>query len=377
MTRTRTVLITGSLGYIGSRLTGYLMERGLECVGYDTGFFQDCTLYPSHDPSTRLADARDLRPDDLDGIDAVVHLAGLSNDPLKTLAPERLYDPTRVYARHIAGLCKALGVRFIFASSCSVYGIGREDLVTEASEPNPQTPYSVNKLQVEQDLHALSDGDFHPIALRCATVYGLSSRMRFDLVVNMFVGMALATGRMILNSNGKAWRPHAHLDDVCEAIWRCLDAPPPAEGLLVLNVGRTDQNIQIADVAALVKTAVPGSQVQFLNQLNPQEDRRLELVRDRKIQDGVDARTYRVGFNRIEAILPGFRCRWSLEDGIEAMVRDLKVFGVTAAQIADPRFYRLQRLESLVEAGALSPDLRWTDSASQDAGRPMSTIRSS
>ncbi len=355
---TTTVLVTGSLGYIGSRLTASLMEHGFRCVGYDAGFFKGCTLFPPVECPTRLIDARDLQERDLDGVDAVVHLAGISNDPFGSLKPEAIYDPTRVYALQIARMCKQRGIRFIFASSCSVYGVGDEALVTEDAPTYPQTPYSLNKLQVEQGLRALSDARFCPIMLRFATVFGLSPRMRFDLVINMLAGMAVTTGRILLNSNGKAWRPHVHLEDVCQAIRGCLERPPRADGGVVLNVGETTHNLRILDVAELVKRCVPGCQIEFLK--SREEDSALrELIHDRKIQDGVDTRTYQVSFERIKRVLPTFRCQPSVEARIEEMVVQLRALLLTKEQFKDIAFYRLQRLEVLFREGRLTEDVRW------------------
>lgn len=354
------ILVTGSLGYLGSRLTRSLADAGFRVIGYDTGFFRDCTLYPAEDPETLLKDMRELTPDNLDGVTAVVHLAGMSNDPFSSLKPEEVYDPTRVYTKRLAELCRARGIRFLFASSCSVYGIGGDQVVTETSPTFPQTPYSRNKLEIEQDLLAMSDGTFAPIILRFATAFGLSPRMRFDVVVNMLVGMALTRRKIILNSDGQAWRPHVHIDDVCMAIRRCLELDPWPRQPLILNVGDTAANVQVLDVARMVQAEVPGSEIVFLNQVSDgREDAELDLIRDRKIQDGVDTRTYRVSFERITQVLPGFRCDWTVERGIERLVRELAALPFTEAQFRDPRFYRLQRLESLLGQGVLSAGLSW------------------
>jgi len=315
----KTVLVTGSLGYIGSRLAGFLQQHGIRCIGYDTGFFQDCTLCPPADPPTVLKDLQTFDPRDLDGVDAVVHLAGMSNDLVGSLSPERMYDPTRAYTRKLAMACKAAGISLVFASSCSVYGIGAEELVTERSATHPQTPYSLNKLQIEQDLLAMSDGTFSPIILRFATVFGLSPRMRFDIVVNMLVGMALTARKVVLNSDGKAWRPHLHIEDACQAIASCLALPGRLEHPLLLNVGDSRNNFQIVDVAELVARQVPGCTVEFLIPgRSGQREEVLSLVQDRKIHDGVDTRTYRVSCEQITEALPGFRCRWSVEEGVAA-----------------------------------------------------------
>lgn len=356
----RSVLVTGSLGYLGSRLTPYLSMSGFQCRGYDTGFFRTCTLTPPADMPTRLADARDFCDEDLEGVDAVVHLADISNDPLRTLPAERLYHPTRDYTLTIAEQCKRRGVLFVFASSCSVYGISQEALVTEDSAVAPQTPYSLNKLDIEHGLQAMADASFCPVILRFATVFGPSSRMRFDLSINMFVGMALTSGRILLNSNGLAWRPHVHIEDVCETIRCCLESVPRCQGALIVNVGRTDQNFQVLEVARMVQAYVPGSAIAFLAPHEMVKNQSLELVWDRKIRDGVDTRTYRVSFDKLEQALERFQCRWTVNAGVAAMVRDFKQLGLHAAQVTDPRFYRLHHLEGLVARGELSPDLRWT-----------------
>jgi len=233
------VLVTGSLGYIGSVLVPYLSEHNFECIGYDTGFFKDCNLYPPGEQRTILKDMRDFTRDDLKGVDAVVHLAAMSNDPLMSLPPETFYEPVRRYSLNTARLCKALGIKFIFASSCSVYGKAGEGMLTEDSEANPQTPYSLNKLQVENDLREISDSDFSPIILRFATAFGLSPRMRFDIVINMLTGMAVTTGKIILNSDGRPWRPFIHVNDMCKAIRYCLDYDQTSDRPLILNVGDT------------------------------------------------------------------------------------------------------------------------------------------
>ncbi len=352
------VLITGGLGYLGSRLTDYLFERGITCRVYDPGFFRDGLLCPpAHEPDVMFTDARDIEDRDLEGIDTVVHFAGISNDPFGSLRPERVYDPTREYAARFARLCKARGVRFIFASSCSVYGIGREPLVTEQSATSPQTPYSRNKLEIESDLLAMSDERFAPIMFRFATVFGLSPRIRFDVVINMLAGMAVATGRITLNSNGLAWRPHVHIDDVCQAVWLGITRKPTLSGPLVLNVGDTANNCQVIDVARVVQRAVPGSRLSFLHEEAPSAS--LDIVRDRKIQDGVDTRTYRVGFDAIRRAFPDFQCAWPISRGIEQLVGQLRALGLTEPQFQDIRFHRLQQLDALFKSGRLTEDVRW------------------
>ena len=217
------ILVTGSLGYLGSVLTSYLVEAGYDCMGYDTGFFKDSLLYPPPLTPTVFRDARDITQSDLKHIDVVIHLAGISNDPMGKLDAASIYDPTRTYTFKIAKMCKKLGVKFIFASSCSIYGLGVDELLTEESQVFPQTGYSMNKLQVEEDLRSISDSSFSPISLRFATVFGNSPRIRFDVVINMLTGMAMANKTIVLNSDGKAWRPNLHILDLCMAVRCAID----------------------------------------------------------------------------------------------------------------------------------------------------------
>lgn len=351
------ILVTGSSGYLGSVMTADLEKNGLECVGYDTGFFRDCTFSPPPATKTFYCDARDLGRDNLEGIDAVVHLAGISNDPFGNLNAEKIYDPTRVYARRIAELCKQTGVRFIFASSCSVYGIGGADLVAENSPAQPQTPYSLNKLQIEQDLQTLADKDFSPIALRFATAFGLSPRIRFDLVTNMLAGMAFTTGRIILNSDGTPWRPNVHVLDICEAVRRAIDCDHHDGNLLVLNVGDEANNLQVMDIARAVQAEVPNCELKFLAQ-NPELDKE-GLVRDKKVKAGQDTRTYRVAFDKIRRVFPGFKCRWTVSAGIKDMIAGFKKQNLTGEMFKNRDFYRLQKIDYLYQNQFLSPDLRW------------------
>lgn len=216
------ILIIGSQGYLGSRLTDYLLSRGYHCVGSDIGFFQYGVLhYPMNIPTLTI-EAKNIAEHDLTGFDVVILLSGISNDPLNNLNAELVYNPTREYALRIAKMCKKLSIRFLFPSSCSVYGIA-DGMIDEDGETAPQTPYSLNKLQIEQDLSDLADDSFSPIALRLATVFGLSPRIRFDLVVNMLCGMAVTSKKVALNSDGQAWRPHLHIEDVCEAFRCCIE----------------------------------------------------------------------------------------------------------------------------------------------------------
>ena len=351
------VLVTGALGYIGSVLVPYLQDQGYKCVGYDTGFFRDALLYTPLLTETILEDVRDITAADLVGIDVVVHLAGISNDPLEKLNATRMYDPTRVYSLSLAKLCKQSGVKFLFASSCSVYGIGQAELLTEASPVYPQTPYALNKLQIEEDLHSISDQDFSPIALRFATVFGLSPRLRFDLVVNMFAGMAVTNKQIVLNSNGQSWRPNTHILDICQAIRCAIECDYHAGELLVLNVGDEANNLQVIQLAKIVQAAVPGCELKFLSE-NPELDKE-GLIRDRKITQGADVRTYQVSFAKIKTVFPDFKCAWTVERGVRDMADLFQKLPLTPAMFKRPGFYRLQELEYLYNNHYLSDDLRW------------------
>ena len=356
------VLITGGLGYLGSELTRDLRSNGFDPVVYDIGFFEACTITEPDQPKLVRRDARDITADDLRDVDAVVHLAAISNDPFGNLSAEEVYDPTRVYARRLAEMCRDMGKRFIFASSCSVYGRGGEDLVDEDSPLFPQTPYSVNKMQIEEDLAELADDSFRPISFRFATAYGMSPRIRFDVYINMLAGMAVARGRIVLNSDGQAWRPNVHILDICQAVRRGLTCEIPPGGL-TLNVGDTADNFRIIEVAECIRAAVPGCELVFLNSagdaLSAEE---AELIRDRKVPTGADTRTYRVSFERVLEQLPGFQCEWSVERGILQLVQDLTAANVSPELFSDQRFYRLQYLQGLHDQGRLTSDLRWRSS---------------
>ncbi len=351
------VLVTGSLGYLGSVMTDYLSRNGFEVVGYDTGFFRHCWLYEPPATKTVLKDARDIGADDLKDVNAVVQLAGISNDPFGNLDPARVYDPTRVYTSRLAQLCKERGNQFVFASSCSVYGKGQQELLDEDSPTVPQTPYSLNKLQIEQDLQAMSDRTFSPVALRFATAFGPSPRLRFDLVINMLAGMALTTGKIVLNSDGTPWRPNVHVLDICKAVKGALDLDFKGGKLLVLNVGDENNNLQIIDIARKIQAQLPGCELSFLKD-NPDMDKE-GLVRDRKVKGGVDTRTYKVSFERIRRAIPGFKCDWSVDRGTQDLIGKLRQVKLDQAQFKDRRFYRLQTIEDLYQGRYLSDELRW------------------
>lgn len=350
------VLITGGLGYLGSVIAPHLQEEGLDVTVWDVGFFKDSVLYPPKDVRTVFKDARDLKVTDLKGVDVVVHLAGISNDPFGNLSVSEIYDPTRRYALKIAKLAKAKGARFIFASSCMVYGEASEPMVNEDSKPNPLTGYSKNKFQIEKDLARISDKDFSPIALRLSTVFGASPRMRFDIVINMFAGMALTQGEILLNSDGLTWRPNIDIRDAARAVAAAVRLDYSEDKLAVVNVGSDENNIRIREAAKLVAREAGGVPVKFMA-----EKRGEELWRSRAVNDGVDRRSYRVSFAKIGKVLSGFECRYSIRQGVRDLIEVLKSLKLDEKRFKDPKFYRLQTIEGLFSRGAVGRDLRWRE----------------
>tara|TARA_B110000090_G_scaffold210096_1_gene270034 strand:- start:8061 stop:9125 length:1065 start_codon:yes stop_codon:yes gene_type:complete len=349
------ILIVGNQGYLGSHLTQYLGSRGFDCQGIDTGFFKDGKLTNPEAVETKDTDARFINEVDIFGFDAVILLAGISNDPFGHMSSEQIYDPTRDYALKIAGLCKKLGVKFLYPSSCSVYGAAVDDcLLDEDMATNPQTPYSVNKLQVEEGLRELADDSFTPIALRFGTVYGMSPRIRFDVVINMLCGLALTTKKVVLNSNGEAWRPHLHIDDACESFRCCLDWEINSGKLIVLNVGRNEDNLKVIDIAKMIHSSVEGAELAYLEASDEES-----LIKDRKIQDGVDTRTYKVSFDKIHKLLPGFKCKWTVEKGVKQLLTELSEIDLNKESFNRKEFYRLQQIEFLHKQKMIDDDLFW------------------
>lgn len=351
------ILITGSQSYIGSVLGSYLIENNFQVQGIDTGFIKDCLLYPTKDVNTIYKDTRKLNEKDLKGFDCIVYLAGISNDPFKNFDPAKVYDPVRKHTIDTAKLCKKLGIKFIFSSSCSIYGKGVNGYSDEKSKVFPQTPYSVNKLQIERDLIKITDRNFTPIILRFATLFGLSPRMRFDLVVNMFTGMAYTSGKIILNSNGLVWRPNVHIKDVSQAIMLAMELKLDKGEPIILNVGDTSQNFQILKLAKIVQEEVPGCEIAFLDKTSSLTNK--ELIQDRKIQDGVDSRNYKISFEKIKKTMPTFKCNWTVQKGVRDMLKKFKQINLTRKQFENINFYRLQKLEQLIKQGILSDQLFW------------------
>jgi len=336
------VLVTGHRGYIGVEMVSVLSKAGHEVVGLDTGFFNGCDFRAAPDEVPELVvDLRDVTAEQLKGFDAVAHLGALSNDPLGNINPDLTYDINLHASVRLARAAKAAGVRrFLFSSSCSLYGAGGEGFLDESAAFNPQTPYGESKIRVEQELTSLADGSFSPVYLRNATAYGVSRRLRADIVVNNLVGHAITTGKVLLQSDGSPWRPLVHLRDIIQAFERCLVAPIDVIHDQAFNVGKTTENFRIRDVANAVAEVVPNCEVAFAAGAS------------------ADNRDYRVDFTKIETKLPGFKAQWTLRAGIEELYQAYKAGGMTKELWLGPRYYRLPTIRELISQGVLDNNLR-------------------
>jgi nucleoside-diphosphate-sugar epimerase len=337
------ILVTGTDGYIGAQLAPYLRDRGHQVTGLDTGFYRDGWLYdpPCSLPTSILKDTRQIALDDLHGFDAVVHLAELSNDPLGQLNPALTFRINHEASVRLARLSREAGVsRFVYSSSCSVYGAGADALRTETSEPQPQTAYAQCKVLVERDVSSLATGEFSPTFLRNATAFGASPRMRFDVVLNNLAGLAWTTREIRMTSDGTPWRPLVHVLDICEAVACVLPAPREAVHREVFNVGSDEQNYRVREIAEIVGGVFPGCRVS------------LGAVSG-------DRRSYRVAFEKIRQHLPGFRCRRDATQGARELCEIFASIGMTQDLFEARPYTRLKQLQYLLEQGRLNRELFW------------------
>jgi len=338
------ILLTGSEGYIGSVLGHRLVTGGYQVVGADTGYYRAGWLYNDGKdrPALLSRDVRTLTVADLEGFDAVVHLAELSNDPLCAQDPELTFAINHKASAALARNAKAAGVkRFVYASSCSVYGAGAgDDAVDEGTPTNPQTPYAKCKVLVEEEVSKLADASFCPIFLRNATAFGASPAMRFDIVLNNLAGLAWTTRRIAMISDGSPWRPLVHVQDICGAILAALRAPRAAVAGEIFNVGSDGQNYRIREIAEAVGEAFPGCEITFGR------------------NDG-DNRSYRVSFAKISQGLPGFRCAWDVRRGAAQLHALFEHIGLTEEGFKAPPHTRLMQLRHLAETRQIDSDLRW------------------
>ena len=340
------LMVTGTDGYIGCRLAPYLAVRGHQVVGLDTGYYRDGWLYTGASRGTGTAttvikDLRNLTVGDFEGVDGVLHLAELSNDPLGENRPEVTYQINHQGSVHMAELAKAAGVRrFVYASSCSVYGVGTGEFLDETSPVNPQTAYARCKVLVERDVAKLADAGFCVVFLRNATAYGPSPRMRFDIVLNDLCARAFTTRMIAMTSDGTPWRPVVHVEDICQAFSCALEAPADAVNGEVFNVGSTAENYRIRELAEIVAAEFPGCKLS----VGP---------------SGGDNRSYRVSFDKIAARLPGFACRWTARDGAAELHRLFKRIEFDEATHQFRAYTRLKQLRYLSRTGQIDDRFFW------------------
>ena len=339
------VMVTGHNGYVGSVLMPMLVDAGHDVVGLDTNLYKGSAFgdYSKHIDFPEInKDLRDLQPEDLKDFDAVLHLAGLSNDPLGDLNPTLTFQINHLASVKLAKYAKQVGVRrYIFSSSCSNYGAGGQDYLDENSEFNPVTPYGKSKVMVEQDVTKLANDDFIPIFLRSATAYGVSPRLRFDLVVNNLVAWAYTTGQVYMKSDGTPWRPLVHVEDMALAFVAALHAPEDLVYNQAFNVGQTKENYRIREVAELVAEAVPGSKVEFADSAGP------------------DKRNYRVNCDKITNTLPEYKPKWSVRKGVAQLYEAYQHEGIQLKDFEGPRYRRILHIEELIKNGRLNEELRW------------------
>jgi len=340
------VLVTGTEGYIGARLAPWLTTRGHEVVGLDTGFYRDGTLYLDpiglpQLPRTICKDLRTVVPQDFEGFDAVVHLAELSNDPLGQNRPEITFKINHEGSVRIAQAARRAGVkRLVYASSCSVYGIGAADFVDETSPVNPQTAYAQCKTLVERDLKPMADQDFSVVFLRNATAYGASPRMRFDIVLNDLCALAWTKKKIAMISDGSPWRPIVHVEDICEAMRCALEAPAEIVNGEVFNVGATQENYRVREIAEIVASVFPGCEVT----VGPPRG---------------DNRSYRVSFDKIATRLPAFKARWTAKMGAEELRRLFERIEMSSETYEFRAFTRLKQMKYLQRTRQVDEDLYW------------------
>jgi nucleoside-diphosphate-sugar epimerase len=331
------ILVTGCNGYIGPVMTTILTQAGHEVRGVDTGYFAK-----SSSTDILHKDVRDLTVFDLAGFDAVAHLAALSNDPMGDLQPEWTHQINCEASLHLARIARDAGVsRFLFASSCSIYGASENEFATETSPVQPLSAYAISKVKTEEGLDKLANSAFSPVSLRNATAYGVSSQLRLDLVLNNLVAWAFTTGKVQIMSDGSPWRPIVHIEDIARAFAAVLDAPREAIHNQAFNVGATEENYQVRDLGEIVSKTVAGSMVSYAGKSSP------------------DARNYRVNFSKIRQAMPEFRTEWTARRGAVELLAACRELNLREADLQNRRYIRLKQLRHLLDTGELDDTLRW------------------
>ena len=337
------VLVTGHKGYIGTVMVPMLLKEGFDVVGMDTDLYRSCTYGEQLvDVPTIDKDVRDVAVDDVKGFDAIVHLAALSNDPLGNINPDLTYDINYHASVRMAEAARSAGVRrFVFSSSCSMYGKSGDEILDEFADFNPVTAYAKSKVYVERDVSQMADDNFSPVFMRNSTAYGVSPRIRFDLVINNLVAWAMTTGRILMKSDGSPWRPLVHIEDITQAVICALKAPQETVHNLAVNVGSNDENYQMRDLAQFVKETVPNCEIDYADGAGP------------------DTRCYRVNFDKIHRVFPDFKTKWNAKKGVEQCYESYLKHGLNKDDYEGIKYKRIAHIMNLIADGKLDSELRW------------------